>query len=208
MSLGVIGDGAIVRAALEALVEFLKRFAAPTGTRGSVLFMWGGLIIIGFLFLTFLFRSAIVGDLAPVANARTPAPRVLLPGAPPPANAEAIPAPSGKRMRDPFDAGRLAGHDAGARTLDAALGAMHALGLDGRIIGSGPERKRFRAYACISCAKGDDTCEFERGLLAGTFETLGGKLAKVEEVACRRRGDAHCEFEIRHAPLRQPQAVR
>ena len=34
-----IGDGAIVRAALDALVTLLRTFASPTGARGSVLLM-------------------------------------------------------------------------------------------------------------------------------------------------------------------------
>ena len=41
-----------------------------------MLLMTGGLVILGFLFLALLFRSAIVGDLAPVANAQRPLPHL------------------------------------------------------------------------------------------------------------------------------------
>ena len=188
-----------MRAALEALVGFLKRFAAPTGARGSVLFMWGGLIIIGFLFLTFLFRSAIVGDLAPVANGRTPIPRALLPGKPAPGGVPALVPPAGKGAR--FEAGRAAARDVEGG-LDQALATLHASGFDARILLSGRESKRLRAYRCPACAaEGEGACEYARGLLAGAFEAVTGELAKVEETACRREGAPHCEFEGRHAPF-------
>ena len=192
--LAALGDGAFVREATEAVVQVLKRFAAPTGTRGSVLFMQGGLIILGFLFLTFLFRSAIVGDLAPVANGRAPVPRVLLPGRTPP------PDPRRARQHAPsFDDGRREGRAAG-RTLDEALDALRADGLDLRILESDGQRKRVRLYRCASCSEGLSSCERERGLLAGCFEGVTGELAKVEEALCAREGAPYCEFEIRHGP--------
>lgn len=203
MYLSVVGDGAFVRAALEGLVEILKRFAAPTGARGSVLFMWGGLIIIGFLFITFLFRSAIVGDLAPVANARSPAPRVTLPGVRPPPGTRDMLLPT---LRDrTFERGRTAGRDAGSN-LDQALATLHAAGFDARIILSGPRHKRVRAYRCADgCAEkgASRSCEYARGLLVGAFESITGDVAKVDEVTCVASGGAHCEFEVRHSPLVQ-----
>lgn len=203
MYLSAVGDGAFVRAALEGLIEVLKRFAAPTGARGSVLFMWGGLIIIGFLFITFLFRSAIVGDLAPVANARSPAPRVVLPGNRPPAGARDLLLPP-QRDRT-FERGRAVGRDAGTR-LDQALAALHAAGFDVRITLSGPQHKRIRAYRCPDgCGAGGSvgSCEYARGLLVGAFEAVTGDVAKVEEIACSGAGAGHCEFDVRHAPLVQ-----
>lgn len=194
----VLGDGALVRAALEALIDFLKNFAAPTGARGSVLFMWGGLIIIGFLFLTFLFRSAIVGDLAPIANARAPVPRTLLPGQPAPTS----PARVNATRRGGFDMGRAASRDA-VGTIDQTLAALSEAGLEVRVLQSRSGWKRLRAYACRSCDTGDaDDCEYERGLIAGAFEALSlGAVAKVDEVVCRRAGASHCEFEVEHARL-------
>lgn len=193
----MLGDGEFVRSALEALVEFLKRFAAPTGARTSILLMWGGLIIIGFLFLTFLFRSAIVGDLAPVANARSPVPSALLPGRGP---RRAL----GARALGFEDARRTA--RASRRALDAAFAALGEAGLDARVVASDAGRKLVRAYACPSCDSGAATCDTERGHLAGAFEGLTPGIVKVDEVRCRRDGASHCEFEVRHARL--DQAVR
>lgn len=192
----VVGDGAIARAVLGALVDLLHRVAAPTGARGSVLLMTGGLIVLGFLFLSFLFRSAIVGDLAPVANARAPLPRIR-----PPAAASAR-APARLPPGDPFVAGRRLGREA-PDALDPGIDRIREHGADARILESDERRKRIRLYACPSCDAGGDArgCEYERGLLAGVFETLSGDVVRVREAACRARGAHHCEFEVLHAPL-------
>lgn len=196
MFLAALGDGSIVRSLLDAVVDFLRRFAAPTGARGSLLLMWGGLIILGFLFLTFLFRSAIVGDLAPVANGRTPVPRVLLPGRASPSGASAAPPPA----RAGFAWGRREGRNLGA-TLDEALEGLRVQGIDARILTTHVDDKRIRLYRCASCASARRDCEAERGLLAGAFERVTGQVAKVDEVVCARAGAPYCEFLVRHAPL-------
>lgn len=198
----VVGDGAIVRAGLAAVLDFLHRFAAPTGERGSILLMSGGLIVLGFLFIAFLFRSAIVGDLAPVANGRAPTPRARLPP-----RTDVPLAPTRPLPRDPFAAGREAGR-AAEPALDLALDKLQALGADARIIQSSVQWKRVRLYRCLSCQHGAsaDGCEHERGLLAGAFESLSGDLVKVHETRCHGRGEPFCEFEIRHAPLPEARA--
>ena len=211
------GDGAIVRKVLGAFVSFLHDFAAPTGARGSILFMAGGLVVLGFLFLAFLFRSAIVGDLAPVANARAPIPRVALP---PHADAPVTPKPAAKPAAKAaaaapaktaaapgpadFTTGRKQGRE-GAEALDGVFDVLRAQGSEARILESGALRKRIRVYRCASCASGrPGGCEHERGILAGGFEALTGDLAKVHETACKAAGAPYCEFEVQHAPLRRP----
>ena len=186
------GDGTVVRAVLDALLDALHRVAQPTGARGSVLLMTGGLIVLGFLFVSFLFRSAIVGDLATSAHTRVGTPNALLPDATRPARARPI----------GFEAARERGREARG-SFDATLDALRAHGLDARVVRSGADWKVVRAYACASCDADESVlgCEHERGLLAGAFETLTGGLAKAHEVACRRDGAPHCEFEVRHAPL-------
>ena len=194
-----LGDGAFVRAALEAIIDFLGRFASPTGARGSILLMTGGLVVLGFLFLVFTFRSAVVGDLAPIANARAPLPRVKDPPSGRVVVAQvAAPVPDG----DAFGDGRLLGRKPRGN-VDEALDALAALGSDARILESDATRKRIRLYRCASCANGDGAhgCERERGFLAGTYEAMTGQLAKVDEVLCASRGDPYCEFEVRHAVL-------
>jgi predicted hydrocarbon binding protein len=200
----VLGDGSFVRDGLAAVVDFLHRYAAPTGARGSVMLMAGGLLVLAFLFTAFLFRSAIVGDLAPVANARRPLPRARLPGERPRGVIEARGAPPVR-----FDAARRLGHEA-ATGLDEAFEEMAALGVDARIVQSRSTWKVVRVHRCASCEAGvaEAGCENERGLLAGVFERLTGDLAKVEEVACVAGGAAHCEFEIRHAALLRTRAPR
>lgn len=196
------GDGSIVRQFLGAIVAFLRDFAAPTGARGSILLMAGGLVVLGFLFLAFLFRSAIVGDLAPVANARAPIPRISLPPRP-----DAEPAPSAAKARPvaDFPTGRKQGRE-GAAGLDGIFDVLRAQGCEARILESGGMRKRVRLYRCASCAAGVSKraggCEQERGILAGGFESLTGELAKVHETACMAGGAPYCEFEVQHAPLR------
>ena len=191
-----VGDGSMVRAGLDAVLDLLHKFAAPTGERGSILLMSGGLIVLGFLFLAFLFRSAIVGDLAPVANARLPAPRAILPPLSQPVVAlRTIPA-------NAFDAGREAGRTS-SPLIDRAFEQLRKNGVDARILQSNMHWKHVRVYACASCAREHNApgCEFERGLLAGSFESMTGDLAKVHETACAARGDPFCEFEVRHAPV-------
>jgi hypothetical protein len=191
------GDGSLVRAALDALVAVLRHFASPTGARGSVLMMMGGLVVLGFLFLAFVFRSAIVGDLAPLsASGRAPLPRARLPGESLRAS-EGGPAKRGGKLHSFRDA-RTAARRSSAATVDAVMEALVDDGDDARILESDATRKRVRLYACASCDEERPDCDRERGLLAGGFESLTGQLAKVEEVACRRRGDPHCEFEVRH----------
>lgn len=193
------GDGAIVRKGFDVLVDFLHRFAAPTGTRGSVLLMTGGLIILGFLLLALLFRSAIVGDLAPAANGRAPTRRALLP----PADARSSPThalPAGG-----FEAGRSAGAKLDDGTLDAAFDLLRERGADARILQTRERWKRIRIYRCLSCDRGASArgCEHERGLIVGAFEALSGNLAKAHEVSCRASGAPYCEFDVSHAPLRE-----
>lgn len=195
------GDGAIVRKVLDAIVSFLSDFAAPTGARGSILLMAGGLVVLGFLFLAFVFRSAIVGDLAPVANARAPIPRVLLP----PRGVDAVAVPRGEAVGD-FSAGRREGRGV-EQGLDGVFDLLRAQGSDARILESGAMRKRVRLYRCASCVAGVQRkgrgCEHERGILAGGFETLTGELAKVHETTCAGAGGEWCEFEVQHAPMRR-----
>lgn len=192
-----LGDGAVVRAVLEFVVEFLRRFASPTGARGSILLMTGGLVVLGFLFLAFTFRSAIVGDLAPIANARAPLSRVK---DPPTGRVQVNTHPAPIRDGDAFGDGRILGRKPRV-DLDEALEALARLGSEARILENGATRKRIRLYRCASCASGAGAhgCERERGFLAGTFEESTGQLAKVDEVACASRGAPHCEFEVRHA---------
>lgn len=191
----VLGDGAIVRAGLDAILELLRNVAQPTGARASVLMMSGGLIVLGFLFLAFLFRSAIVGDLAPVANARAPTPRAALPP-----RADRV-APARSLPRGAFHAGRSIGRD--ATRLDAAFDLLRTQGVEARILQSNEHWKLVRLYRCLTCAHEANArgCEFERGLIAGAFEALTGDVVKVHETACRTAGFQHCEFEVRHAVL-------
>lgn len=193
----VLGDGQVVRDGLSAMVDFLHRYAAPTGARGSVLLMAGGLLVLAFLFTAFIFRSTIVGDLAPVANARRPLPRARLPEE---RTRTAIPA--NPVAPSAFEAARKLGHET-ATGLDDTFEQLSAMGVEARIVQSRATWKVVRLYRCATCKDGIPVlgCEHERGLLAGAFERLTGELAKVEEVACVARGSPHCEFEVRHAPM-------
>lgn len=152
--------------------------------------MSGGLVVLGFLFLTFIFRSAIVGDIAATANERAPPPRARLP-----------PESSPPRLRyaeaDPFTSARQLGRKA-EPDIDGALEAMGPLGLgEPRLLQVGPDWSHVRVYA-----QGAGACDGARGYLVGAFERIAGPPAKADEVACRSRGDKWCEFVVRH-PVRR-----
>ena len=197
------GDGEMVRKVLGAMVGLLRDFAAPTGSRGSILLMAGGLVVLGFLFIAFLFRSAIVGDLAPVANARAPIPRVVPP--PKPGADSMGSTPAALKGDGGFTSGRERGREKGPEGIDGIFETLRAQGTEARILQSGALWKRVRVYRCASCAAGVSAkrggCDHERGILAGGFEAMTGELAKVHETACVAHGAAHCEFEVHHAPL-------
>jgi hypothetical protein len=148
--------------------------------------MSGGLVVLGFLFLTFIFRSAIVGDLAPTANERGAPPTARMPPVEPPY--VRVPA-----SHDEFSAARQLARKA-PRSLDAALETMGAQGLgEPRILQATAESTRIRVYA-----RGHGGCDAMRGYLVGAFEGLVGAPVKADEVACRRTGEPDCEFLLRH----------
>jgi hypothetical protein len=182
-----VGDGETVRMALDALVQGLRVFASPTGARASILLMTGGIVVLGFLFLAFLFRSAIVGDIASAAHGRALHPRVMLP---PESSAAGPP----RAAPHDFAAGRAAGR-ASRPSLDGVFRLLADEGDPARLLRSDATRKVVRVYGASS------SCERVRGVLAGGFESLTGKLAKVEETECRARGAPWCEFEVRHAVM-------
>lgn len=155
--------------------------------------MSGGLVILGFLFMTFLFRSAVVGDVASEAHRRARTPSVVMPPARPPAL-------SGAATGAPFDEGRARGRDAPPE-LDAALAQMPGLGFgDARILQARGEAMHVRIYA-----SGPTACEHVRGYLVGSLERMYGAPVKVDETSCRDHGALHCEFLARH-PLREVRA--
>lgn len=51
---------------------------------------------------------------------------------------------------------------------------------------------------------GRPVCTFDAGLFEGFLRGItGSDDVTVEELACLGRGDAHCEFRVRHEPLTQ-----
>lgn len=153
--------------------------------------MSGGLVVLGFLFLIFIFRSAIVGDLAPTAHQRGPPPRAKMPPATPPLVKQAG---SGEAA---FSGARQLGRKA-EPNLDTALNAMPLLGFgDPRILDATPEWMRVRVYA-----NGQPACDAARGYLVGVLERAIGGPVKADEVECRHANTGHCDFVIRH-PLRK-----
>lgn len=191
-----VGDGAIARAFLDLLVDFLRNYAGPTGARGSILLMAGGLVVLGFLFMIFIFRSAVVGDLASTSNQRGRAPSALMPP-------RQAPLRIAVGATDAFGEGRQMARQA-TGGLDEMLGAMTGLGLGApRILRARAENMHLRVYA--EGDAGGATCEQVRGYLVGALESLLGAPVKVDESACRASGAAHCEFMVRH-PRREVKA--
>lgn len=64
---------------------------------------------------------------------------------------------------------------------------------------------RVRLYGCRGCAYGSghsgpgQGCSRERAALDEVFVAIYGPRVRTQESACRRRGDAACEFEVVHA---------
>lgn len=177
-------------------MEFLRNYAGPTGARGSILLMAGGLVVLGFLFMIFIFRSAVVGDLAPVANQRDRPPAVLMPPEQPPMRIAV-------RAEDPFAEGRqMARRTTGG--LEEALDGMASFGLgEPRILRARSDWMHVRVYADGDA--GGTTCEHVRGYLVGALERVVGAPVKVDESACRASGAPACEFVARH-PRREVRA--
>lgn len=111
-----------------------------------------------------------------------------------------------------FLRGRMAGRAGDPESLDDILekAIQGNLG-EPRILRSGHSRKHLRFYACGTCEtlvrlRPEDrwrisgTCEYERGYLTGSFETLLGTRVEVREVQCRRRGGTYCEFDVAYGP--------
>lgn len=110
-----------------------------------------------FLFLALLFRSAIVGDLAPVANPRRPLPRARLPpsGAAMRARQTPRPAPTASAKRDEFSVARALARKAHP-TLDGAFALLAHEDADARVMQSAAMHELVRVYASrVPC------CEFE-----------------------------------------------
>ena len=60
-----------------------------------------------------------------------------------------------------------------------------------------------RLYACAECGghpsqKGADSCRRTEDRLEQAFRAAYGTPVAAREVECCRRGDAHCQFEVRH----------
>jgi len=68
---------------------------------------------------------------------------------------------------------------------------------------SDPHRFGIRMDDCFECssdAKSGRSCAFVRGFLVGSARTLLGREVGCDEVACRFRGDDHCEFLVDSKP--------
>jgi hypothetical protein len=72
-----------------------------------------------------------------------------------------------------------------------------------RILQARLRTTRVRLYGCPGCASGDAAsanagCASERGGVERAFRDVYGSRVAAWEIACRRRGDDACDFEVRH----------
>ncbi len=77
---------------------------------------------------------------------------------------------------------------------DEALAAMAAHGFGSpRLLRTNSESMVLRVYG-----RGPTSCEHVRGYVVGTLERVLGPPVKVDEMACRSKGAANCDFVVRH----------
>lgn len=72
-----------------------------------------------------------------------------------------------------------------------------------RILQARLRTTRVRLYGCPGCASGDAAsanagCPSERSGVERAFRDVYGSRVAAWEIACRRRGDDACDFEVRH----------
>lgn len=163
------------------------------GSTAALLLLVGGLAMLAWtMLLVFLqcLLPARTNRATPDAQARSLRP-IQAAGALP----VTVPARRRGAAREPFVA-----------ALDRAL-ATHIGGGNGeaRLLRSVGRASTVRVYGCNDCLRsGPDatpepgaTCEREAGALQAAFAACFATAA-VSEPACRRRGDAYCDFEVRH----------
>lgn len=122
--------------------------------------------------------------------------------------------PAMRRLRS-LEGGPLAQHIAqrkGRRRpyalapVDLALDRVVELRLgEPRLLQALDRASRIRLYGCRGCAFSASPagapspgCARERAALEEVFGAVFGASARAQESACRRRGDAACEFEVAH----------
>lgn len=72
-----------------------------------------------------------------------------------------------------------------------------------RILQARLRTTRVRLYGCPGCGNADSStagagCANERGGVERAFRDVYGAKVAAWEIACRRRGDDACDFEVRH----------
>lgn len=96
-----------------------------------------------------------------------------------------------------------------AAPVDVALDRLVELHVgEPRLLMAQDRVSRIRLYSCRGCAFGSGAnsssasptqgCGRERAALEEVFGAVYGAAVRARESACRRRGDAACEFEVAH----------
>lgn len=164
----------------------------------ALFLMVGGLAMLTFLLFLILMGAAFSGQAEPVSFGQTRDERLQL---------RPIWASQSPRALPVGEDVRLPGTETPAVTpaIDRPMAAIVKARLgEPRILRHQPTGTRVRLYRCRGCRDegdaafvGTDGCESERHDLQTIFaQTTGRDRVRVHESACRRRGDAFCEFEV------------
>lgn len=163
----------------------------------ALFLMAGGLAMLTFLLLLILMGNALSGQSEPVSLGQPKDDRLQL---------RPIWASQSPRMLPGGEETTVPGSETPAVTpaIDRPMAAIVKARLgEPRILRHHPRGTRIRLYRCRGCpdsdddAAGADECESERIDLQTIFaDTTGRDRVRVRETACRRRGDAFCDFEV------------
>ena len=98
-----------------------------------------------------------------------------------------------------YHAGEDFGRSLGVKTIDELIECFRSLGICiVEVVEKNPIK--IRVYECVFCSGfpniGECVCHYERGILAGCFESILNKKVEVIERKCCACGDDYCEFEV------------
>ncbi|HIQ32337.1 MAG TPA: hypothetical protein EYH55_02525 [Methanothermococcus okinawensis] len=99
-----------------------------------------------------------------------------------------------------YHAGEEFGRSLGVKTMDDLIMIFRELGIGiVKVVEESPVIK-VRIYESVFCSGfpniGECVCHYERGILAGCFESILNKRVKVVETRCCACGNDYCEFEV------------
>ena len=192
----LLGRAAAVLPVLPAAQLPSQEFLRTLFGNAALLLIVGGLAVLGLIVVLLLLQS-----LFPAKLREDPRePEALRPQLRPISGA---PSPSQHALSQRLKSGRVTRRPVVDQALDQVL---HQRVGEPRLLRHRAHYSLVRVYACRSCegtSKGNfrhkvEGCPYERAAIETAFQGTYGNQSLARETACRRWGDAACEYEVRH----------